>query len=227
MKAKVRCIVTSMFIFVCTQNYAQTTDSLARYPHFIGVNTTIFVKNFLSISSSSVVFNDPYVLVYKYVGKRGGALRTGVGFNFINTVNSSNGNIGLTPDSSVYGLYFRMGYEKQLPLAKTFNIYFGADGRYEQKRTRIETQVVSTPAGQVSSKTTSSGRWGMGLVAGVEYKLHKRISLMAEASTIMYYEEIHKRIEDNRFPSLNSNEFTAQQFLEFSFPTSIYFIIKL
>jgi hypothetical protein len=222
-------VLIIILVTASTQCALGQTDikELNPYKHQIGINTTLFIKQFLSFSDNNIMADNPYLFTYKYIGNKGTGLRTGLGFSFVGNKNSSNGNVGLVPDSTDSRFYFRVGYEKQFVLSKHWIAYGGIDVRYQTEKTKVVTTVSTFPQNQVSTISNKNLNIGLGPVLGFEFIINKRMSLNAEATVIYFYNEQRKKIEDSRFPALNSDSYTSRSLASISVPTTLFFIVKL
>jgi hypothetical protein len=203
------------------------TKDIYANKHQIGINTTLFVKQFLSFSDNNILFDNPYLFTYKHIGERGTGLRAGVGFSFLGSKNTTNGNVDLTPDSTDSRLYFRIGYEKQFVLSKHWITYGGIDARYHSEKTKVVSTISTFPQNQVSTIENKNLNIGLGPVLGIEFRINKRMSLNAEATAMYFYNEKRKMIKDSKFPSLDSDSYTSRSLVAVSVPTTIFFIVKL
>lgn len=213
-----------IFTAIAAVNAQDTTKQQLR--HQIGINTTLFVKEFLSFNNTVFAADNPYLLTYKYVLGGKGALRTGIGIH-LNSQKQSSSSVINVPDSTQLNYYLRAGYEKQFTLAKRWIGYIGGDIRWEYEKTVSKTTVTPTPPNQLSTVTSKNTALGAGPVLGIEFVINRRMSLSAEGALLYFYRESHETAEDSRFPSLTTTDYSATNTTALILPTTIYFIIKI
>lgn len=220
-------VLFTVLLFFAVVASAWGQDSTLHQPkHQLGINATVFVKEFLSFNTITAPADNPYLLTYKYMLGNNNALRAGLGFRLLSLKQSSS-TLSNVPDSNLQNYYLRIGYEKQFKLAKRFIGYAGGDIRWHYEKAVSKTTVASVPPNQLSTVTTKNLAVGGGPVLGIEFMLSRRLSLSAEGAFLYFYSEEHKIAEDSRFPSLSTTFFEAKNQTLLSFPTTLYFIIKL
>lgn len=218
--------ITALLLFATIASVTAQDTAKQQLKHQLGINTTAFVKEFLSFNTITTVADNPYLITYKYMMGGNTALRAGLGLRILSQKQSSTTTLNV-PDSSLINYYLRIGYEKQFTLAKRWIGYAGCDIRWEHEKSVSKTTVVPSPTNQVSTITTKNLALGAGPVLGVEFIMTRRLSLSAEGALLYFYNEDKMTVEDSRYPSLTTSDFSARNNVAFSFPTTIYFIIKI
>jgi hypothetical protein len=218
--------ITVLLIFAAIAGATAQDTAKQQLKHQLGINATIFVKEFLSFNSISDVADNPYLLTYKYMMGNTSALRAGAGIRLLSQKQSSSA-LTNVPDSTLLNYYLRVGYEKQFTLTKHWIGYIGGDIRWEYEKTVSKTTVASIPPNQVSTVTTKNTALGAGPVVGIEFLINRRLSLSAGGALLYFYKEKRQTAEDSRYPSLTTNDYTATNNTAIILPTTIYFIIKI
>lgn len=220
-------VLFTVLLFFAVVASAWGQDSTLHQPkHQLGINATVFVKEFLSFNTIMAPADNPYLLTYKYMLGNNNALRAGLGFRLLSLKQSSS-TLSNVPDSNLQNYYLRIGYEKQFKLAKRFIGYAGGDIRWQYEKAVSKTTVTPVPPNQVSTITNKNIAIGCGGVFGVEFVINRRMSLSAEGALLYFYTETHEIAEDSRYPTITTTNFKAKNQASFSFPTTIYFIIKI
>ena len=192
--------------------------------HELGVNVSGFIKTFITPANSTPLSAsaNTYLLTYKTIFKNGAAIRFGLGGNlsdkdqtednFTGTLNTKNNQVNT-----------RLGFEWQFKLARRWNSYVGADLVYSSGLASSETAIDNQNKAVTSSKLTA---FGGGPVVGLQFRINKRVSLLAEAA--LYFQGsklVDKSIIPN-FPNSNSTEVTKEKALNFIGPQSIFLIVN-
>jgi hypothetical protein len=219
-------LILIAFILCTTATIAQTEDE-AKPAHQIGVNASLFIKQFLSFNETSTTLS-PYMLTYKYIEDNQG-WRIGAGAFNTNTKTNTNSLSGLTSNTTLT-IDTRLGYEWQKGLDKRWLVYYGVDGTYSYSKTR-STNTVQTgafpPKTEEMISSSESFTIGGGPVLGMEFKINKRISLNTETTAYFSYNETRRREVNTFFIGFERNDYTAFSRVLVSLPTSIFFIITI
>lgn len=222
---KLKLIVIS-FLLLSQAAFAQTDDDL-KPEHQIGVNATLFIKQFLSFNDN--VFNSsPYSLTYKYIDQNEG-WRIGLGGSNTSSKSNPNNGTNITTNNGL-NINVRLGYEWQKKLDKRWLMYYGLDGIYSYSKFRSTSSIQSggfPPKTEEVISSTEGFGFGGGPVLGMEFKISKRISLNAETAAYFNYGETRRRDKNTFFIGFERNEFTANTSLFINLPTAIFFIITI
>jgi opacity protein-like surface antigen len=203
--------------------FAQT-DSLSKpFCYEVGVNGTVFFKQFLSISLKSSadtavsILETPYYLTSKFkLGK--GYLRVGLGVK----INSENTSSSKTADYKINNnndYQLRIGYEKQRKLNKKCAVYYGVD-----VLGGLNDLTIHSNSG-FDFVTISDRSWMVGLapVAGFRFKLWENIALSTETSMRYRYTVFGESAKFSKNVDFNEKgvSFKTQK-LDFLPPSVIY-----
>ncbi|MGV3598336.1 MAG: outer membrane beta-barrel protein [Bacteroidota bacterium] len=222
---KLKLIVIS-FLLLSQAAFAQTDDDL-KPEHQIGVNATLFIKQFLSFNDN--VFNSsPYSLTYKYIDQNEG-WRIGLGGSNTSSKSNPNNGTNITSNTNI-NIDARLGYEWQKKLDKRWLMYYGLDGIYSYSKFRSTSSIQSggfPPKTEEVISSTEDFGFGGGPILGMEFKINKRISLNAETAAYFNYRETRIRDINTAFVGFQRNEFTANTSLFINLPTAIFFIITI
>jgi opacity protein-like surface antigen len=161
---------------------AQTDSTSKPQRYEVGVNGTVFFKQFLSINlksgadTTTSILETPHYLTSKFkLGK--GYLRVGLGVK----INSENTSSSKTADYKINNnndYQLRIGYEKQRKLNKKCMVYYGVD-----VLGGLNDLTIHSNSG-FDFVTISDRSWMVGLapVAGFRFKLWENIALSTETS---------------------------------------------
>ena len=192
----------------------------ASVTHELGINSTFFIANFISFSGNIPNLVSPYALTYKmWVGKHG--FRSGIGANY--RERSDDGNNGSsTFTSTTTQADVRLGYEYQLPLARRWNMYFGADLVYQYS---LSKQKNSTTFESVTT-TTEGNTLGGGPVVGIQFFINERISLGTETTCYFQNADVVQSTHSTLQPEFDSSSYSNTKSFSFIPPTSIFVNIR-
>ncbi|MDL5049007.1 hypothetical protein QQ054_23625 [Oscillatoria amoena NRMC-F 0135] len=222
---KLKLIVIS-FLLLSQAAFAQTDDEL-KPEHQIGVNATLFIKQFLSFNNT-IAGSSPFLVTYKYIESNQG-WRIGVGGSNATTKNNSNTIFGASSNSSLL-IDTRLGYEWQKGLDKRWLLYYGVDAVYSYSKFRFTTNALGGGFPQKIEEVISSNEGfsaGGGPILGVEFKISKRIRLNAETTAYATYSETRRREINTQFIGFERNDYSASSRMFITVPTSIFFIINI
>lgn len=214
------------FLIISAQAIAQT-DEEQKPTHQIGVNASLFIKQFLSFNNT-IAGISPHLVTYKYIEDNQG-WRIGLGGNNTKTKNNTNSPTGLSSNSNMT-IDTRLGYEWQKGLDKHWLLYFGVDAVYSYSKSRFTSSVLGGGFPQKQEEMISSIEGfsaGGGPILGVEFKINKRISLNAETTAYVTYGENRRREINTQFIGFERNEYSALSRVLVTVPTSIFFIINI
>lgn len=199
---------------------AQIDSSLTKNrKHYVSVNGTFFVKQFLSFTDATNFSISPYFIEYRFMPKKHG-FRVNFGGNFNNRkdkLDSSQVSINNTTE-----LDFRIGYLYQKNINKRWDFYLGADiinsiGN-SLRRNNTTSDIVSIK----SSSTTL----GFGPSLGIQFNINNRIGLFTE--TAMYYQFTGGKNTNTffNFPEFNTETSFNNNRVSFILPTSLFFFVR-
>jgi hypothetical protein len=188
--------------------------------HEIGINSTFFIANFISFSGNIPNLVSPYALHYKmWVGRHG--LRVGLGANFREQHDDATDNSGGFTSTTTQ-VDARIGYEFQLPLARRWNMYFGADLVYQYA---LSSQKNNTGFATVETSTTGNTLGG-GPVLGIQFFINERISLGTETTCYFESQSIVDATRSDFQPTFDSEQSSSDKSFSFIPPTSIFVNIR-
>lgn len=213
-----------LMVFTCFTFGAATAQD-SSYRHQLGINATLFVKQYLTFNSSTVVNASPYLLTYKNINN-GKGLRAGLGYNSSSSNRNPNNGSPLV-ETNTMNVDFRIGYEWQHKLSRHWLYYVGVDAIYDYDLSRTKSSSTSGFPPQTVEITTASEGFGAGggAVLGLEFRLGKRISLNTETTAYMRYSESRNSQNNPQFPQFNTSDFTARNSFSIILPTSIFFVV--
>ncbi|UPT66469.1 MAG: Lpg1974 family pore-forming outer membrane protein [Sphingobacteriales bacterium JAD_PAG50586_3] len=191
--------------------------------HELGINVSGFIKTFITPANSTELSASAnnYLLSYKTIFKNGAAIRAGLGGNYSNK-NQTEDNFTGTLNVRNSQVNARVGAEWQFKLTRRWNFYTGLDFVYSGGTERSE-----TPIDNINKAITESKFSGMGggPVVGIQFRLNKRISLLAEGALYAMANKITDRSSIPAFPGNDSKEVTNEFNINFTGPQSIFLII--
>lgn len=196
---------------------------LSKTHHEIGVNVTEFIKTFL-VPNNIVIpasATGSYIVTYKTLFKGGPALRFGIGGRYSNRVTEDDDFDGFQSVRNTQ-LSARIGFEWQFKLGKRWNSYAGVDAIYFSTLNRSD--VPNFQQGRFIT-VDKSRAYGGGPVAGIQFRLHKRISLLTEAAVYGQFSSSAQNQTDTSFPQNNSSTKRKETNVNFVVPQSLFVVI--
>lgn len=224
-------IIFALCVLVTASGIAQTTEEskekirFGEMPkgsitHELGINSTFFIANFISFSGNIPNLVSPYALHYKmWVGRHG--LRVGLGANYREQHDDATDNSGGFTSTTTQ-VDARIGYEFQLPLARRWNMYFGADLVYQYA---LSSQKNNSGFATVETSTTGNTLGG-GPVLGIQFFINERISLGTETTCYFQSEDIVDATRSDFQPQFDSEQHSTDKSFSFIPPTSIFVNIR-
>jgi hypothetical protein len=163
------------------------TDTL-RYRNEVGLDATAFIKNILDFDDASgPAYTPTYYITYRrYIGR--GALRAGIGGGFSSGDREEAAEQTGSADNMTEAKYetrqleARLGYEFYTPLARRWQLYYGADARVARGHSRSEELSVSGVTETERTFESHLSSYGVAPLLGVRFRLTNRISLRTETS---------------------------------------------
>lgn len=186
------------------------------YPKFeIGVNTTNFIKTFLSLNSSNETVPSPLHIMYKKIGSDNKAFRVQLGVNAI--INSENSDVFQNSTVSVVDL--KIGAEKRNHISEKWFILYGVDAylgyNYAKNTTVTFEEVVITE---------QTFNFGPSLFFGFAFNINPRMYLSSEAN-LQLLAGRHTEVVD--FVDMPSQKFTdTVAKFETNVPNNLSLIVK-
>ena len=217
------CILLLLFTILSSGlSFSQEEEEIGKvHPtHFrneITINATFFIKEFLSFDSEIINPVSPFLITYKHI-KNFNAFRFGIGWNIEKSSEEQAFGGGELEDKT-NEVELRLGYERQVPLAKRWMVYLGLDGTYGKFK-----DVTTFDSGfDVVTTTTDQNSYGGGPVLGIQFFINKRMSLSTEGAMYYIYSNTEERITSQGFPDVNSTRKIENQQFTFNLPTSLFF----
>jgi hypothetical protein len=191
--------------------------------HELGINVSGFIKTFITPANSTALSAtaNNYLLSYKAVFKKHYAIRAGWGGNFSNRNQTEDNFIG-TLNVRNSQMNARLGFEWQFKLTRRWNFYTGVDYIMSTGNQRSETPIDNVNKAITQSKFSAMGGGG---VVGIQFRLNKRVSLLAESSLYVTSSKTTDSSSIPAFPGNDSKEVTKELNLNFTAPQSIFLII--
>ena len=207
--------------FMQAMAQSDSTATQKNYPHYLSVNGTFFLKQFLNFAGAGTTITaSPYVLEYKFLPKHHG-FRFSVGGSYSQNKNYlDSSQITITSSTS---FDFRLGYVYQKKIAKRWAFFVGADVVAHISNSFLR---VNTTEDIVTTKT-SSYSIGAGPSLGFQFTINKRLGLFTE--TAFYYtftgsKQGHTFVNN---PDFNDSTHSIGNNLVFILPTSLFFYVRL
>jgi hypothetical protein len=191
--------------------------------HELGINVSGFIKTFITPANSTALSAaaNTYLLSYKTVFKKHYALRFGWGGNYSNKSQTEDNFTG-TLKTTNSQMNARLGFEWQFKLTRRWNFYTGVDYVLSSGNQRSETPIDNVNKAITQSKFSGMGGGG---VVGIQFRLNKRISLLAESSLYAMSTKTTDSSSIPAFPGNDSKEVTKELSVNFTAPQSIFLII--
>jgi len=171
----------------------------AQNPNQIGINATIFAKQFVVLNNFQIQEANPYLFTYRRIGKKLN-FRTAIGgkYKYDNNDNASSRSYS---ETNIKSLWYRIGLDKTVQLAPKWNFYFGADLITFQSREKVYSRY-TTSGGYTTFTTSDRKEWLYGLSPnlGFEWKVNARISIYTE-TYIQFYRRKYSEKLINYSPS--------------------------
>jgi hypothetical protein len=211
------------FLIFSLNIFSQDDDSDSHGEHDqekyseVGLNATSFINEVISLNSNDATIGD-YMITYKY-HFGGKALRLGLGGNFSQIDEDTDGNGNRTTNNNSFDI--RIGYEWNKKITKRWAFYSGMDivaGSQFNSSVSDNFERVET-----STRVTTVGG---GPILGIQFFINSHISLMTEGS--LYYK--HSITNEKKNFSLNTefneDDTNSRNDLNFGLPTALFFVIR-
>jgi hypothetical protein len=184
----------------------------------LGINVTSTLAGFFNSGGDRSTI-DPYILSIKIANTKGavrlgmyGAIKQDKNFQCVNSFCGSR-----TIHETLANI--RAGYEQRIPVTNRFVFFWGLDGIVKLDNSETTTDF-QTSKGLISSKKLGFGGGG---VAGVQFWIHKRISLSTETSLYgVYSSGINKTVLPSTSGGTQSNPISSFQIVPI-LPSSLFF----
>lgn len=145
---------------------------------------------------------NPYHFQYRrYLGKSNFRTAIGVVYSDEPRTPSPSDSVNTEMENSVIDLNFRVGLESFKDLSPKFQGYYGFDFVYRLYSRDVDQQ--SSQGGYARGYEHSTSTFGFGLITGIRFRPHPRISLTTELGVSMIYSDISRQdTYELQFPSL-------------------------
>ena len=217
---KIGCLVAFLSFTIATSAQDQTTPQPPLFQHELGLNSTFFVKQFLSFNNFDSLAT-PYLLTYK-LRYKAYAFRVGVGGGRNKTVRTEEGFVDSDTDNS-YHYNLRLGVEYQQPIGKRWIGYFGMDF---VKNLSLDELINDTGFDRVTRRTIVD-EIGFGPIVGIQFNIGQRFSIATEARFYYLFRENRTERLFKNLPQLDDeiNRFDEEELIT-SLPSNIFFIYR-
>jgi hypothetical protein len=211
-----------LILLLGTSLYTQAQDT-TRTTHELGINASGFIKTFITPANSTPLSAtaNTYLLSYKSVFKNGTAIRFGLGGNLVNR-NQNEDNFTGTLKTKTNQFNTRLGFEWQFKVTRRWNFFTGLDAIYSSGTAYSEVPLDNINKIITETKSTSVGG---GPVVGLQFRLNKRISLLAEGALYYQNSKTTDMSDIPSFPDNNSKEVTKENSINFTGLQSIFLVI--
>ena len=183
----------------------------------LGLNTTFLLFRLLNFNGSAEVpTTETYFATFKRI-KGKNAFRSALGFDFV-----------INPDfffsSNTRAIFFktRIGYERQIPLLKRFQINTGVDLFTQINTNKSRTFTFS---GNLIIQNRVTSDIGLSSFLAFEFKLTDRLSLFTETELAYHHHKTVVQEPSRTFP-LQRKTIEKGDRLIFSLPLTLFFSIK-
>ncbi|HYG14532.1 MAG TPA: outer membrane beta-barrel protein [Bacteroidia bacterium] len=219
--------LATLIILSAITAFGQDTEEEETPRNQLGINATLFIKQFLTLSNTTQPLNNPFLITYKHNLANNVWLRAGVGATYDESKNNPNDGSPMSTSNNMT-TNLRAGVEWQHGITKRWLFYNGVDAGYNYNLSRIKTSTVGgfppVPV-EISTETEEFGFFG-GPVLGIEFKINDKISFNAETTLYYTYSESRRRETNPLFGQFNENRFTASSNFRIIVPTSLFFVFS-
>lgn len=206
---KKTCIVLIFVLGSFFTNAQDSTTTVKKHRHEIGMNATVLLKSAVSMYYNNSDYIDlgnsyanTYLIAYNNYFEKF-ALRFGYGQNIFgslsdkNTQGTNKSSNEQTSKNATF--YFRAGLQKNYDINKSWNWYYGFDlaGSYQYMYSKTDNTAADSlyyPASKSESRTDALS-YGGGPLLGVKFKFNERVCLSTETSLYFSY---NTSIEDTK-----------------------------
>ena len=212
-----RCGIFGLFFTLSAALQGQITENR----HQIGVNGTQFFKQFIARDSGAFRENNPYLLTYRYHGKRFNyrvGLGGGYGFS-----DDDNGENQFKREVRNYDYAFRFGVDKTRALSKRFYLYYGVD--FFSKVSSRESSTFPYGSQFVQKTVVSQYQRSTGLsgVLTFEFRITEKMTLFTEAGLNWSKHSNWDAVENPDFPDSSVSNSSDGGSMSYTVPLSLFF----
>jgi len=214
------------FLFICLLLFSnsflfgQGNDTIPpTHRNEWGINITGFATQFFSFNGNEVD-EGSYLFTYKNI-KGARALRLGLGF-FVNHTNSEGGNNIAPLITNGFDIDFRIGLEKQFPIARRWLFTAGGDFLigYKDITSRSESNFGTV---EIKEEEFSAG---IGPVLGVHFRFNQRVSIGTEGTVYLRYFNAKNSTDFGNGGGTDTNKSDGVNFAMVT-PLALYFAVRI
>lgn len=201
-------------------------DTGAQTLHQFGLNSTEFVKQFITPNNTSAVSNNPYLIQYRLFRKKIN-YRAGVGgkYSFLNEDNEAS---RFTRNTDEWNISGRLGVDFVKQLSKHWFIYYGLDAiTFKSKMIQTTNPKGSGTFIQKTEVTRTSKFWGGATNFTVEFRINNKITLFTETNLRFTRSRTYEKVVNPDFPNSATESKTRSGLAEFRAPINLFFSIIL
>jgi hypothetical protein len=204
--------------FVLTAFAQDTVRHATNY--YVGVQANQLIRQLFSLSSSSSVIDNPYLLTYAINSATTGA---GVNFGLGYTFNEfSDGDAFNERKNKISDFFFRAGYEKKSKFGKHWIISAGVDVVVDRQNNTTRTK--DGGGASVTTKNKSNG-WGLGPRVTLNYAITDKMLLGTEVT--YYFKSVKSTIEiSGAGGGLNEDKDESFKRFQLNVPAALFLILK-
>jgi len=196
----------------------------AKVNHEIGINSTLFLRQFINFGASTNIAVSPIAFSYRLIDEKI-AFHIAVGGTMNNSKSEDDDepNVNITKSSTV-DLSMGLGFGKEIH--NNWNAYFALDFVYGIANSSSKT--VDGFFNETITETASTTT-GAGPILGIQYYFNKSKKLSFGTGLGFYYTHTVSVVtsEFSGFPQFDDEDtVTTDQFM-FTVPTSLFFILRL
>ncbi len=185
--------------------------------HEIGVNATTFITTLLNFGNGPVI-GAPYQLTYKLYGDTRWALRTGFGIQYSRGEQTIS---GITSDIFQSNIAGRLGFERQFPVGKRWQLNAGMDFKYDYYLNETTNNFNSTVT--IKDKIEA---FGLGPVLGFQFNITDRVFVSTETGIDVLFQKQTFTEEFNQFSEFSDEIITNTTIVDGTLPVSVFFSFK-
>jgi hypothetical protein len=227
-------LTIALFLPLCT--YARKippieirdiANSEPKFTHYVGVQSNLLIRQIFNLSGTTADINNPYLLTYSLVNKKGWAIAFGQGIQFgTSNVTDANSNSTKTNNQKINT---RLGIEKRTNLNSRWIATIGVEGLMNWSKNNSET--VENNFGSFLSTINTSEKlqqYGGGLRGSLSYAINKRILIGTESSLsfISSNSSFTQSVSNSNFNSSTTSSTLKSNGIDFKVPTAIFLIVK-
>jgi len=171
-----------VFIMACLslQAYGQLDSTSNKAIHFVGLQANQLIRQLLNFGNNSAVITNPYLVNYSFVDNQSRhGMNVGLGYTFDQT---KTGDATNDRETNINALFFRVGYERKIYIAKRWLLGIGGDllAESEKNETTSKTDFGDNESTIVTNNKESG--FGLGPRLSISYRIANSIFLGTEAT---------------------------------------------